>query len=51
VAEYYGRLLSWLVNGEFTDEFGKLHTGGPKYNLTHWEVRWKTAVVGGEQLF
>jgi hypothetical protein len=39
VAEYYGRLLDWLVNGQFTDEFGQLHTGGPAYkNLTHWEV-------------
>ena len=25
VAEYYGRLLSWLVNGEFVDEFGVTH--------------------------
>eukprot|EP00045_Choanoeca_perplexa_P011844 m.126996 g.126996 ORF g.126996 m.126996 type:complete len:251 (+) comp15790_c0_seq4:873-1625(+) len=38
VAQYYGRLLSWLVTGEFTDEFGVTHRGGPKYNLTHWEV-------------
>ncbi|EGD76938.1 hypothetical protein PTSG_07279 [Salpingoeca rosetta] len=38
VAEYYGRLLSWLTNGEFVDEYGTRHTGGPKYNLTHWEV-------------
>eukprot|EP01012_Entosiphon_sulcatum_P062894 TRINITY_DN8958_c0_g1_i1.p1 TRINITY_DN8958_c0_g1~~TRINITY_DN8958_c0_g1_i1.p1 ORF type:complete len:631 (+),score=103.19 TRINITY_DN8958_c0_g1_i1:28-1920(+) len=38
LAAYYGRLLSWIVNGEFTDENGVLHTGGPKYKLTHWEV-------------
>eukprot|EP00055_Hartaetosiga_balthica_P009775 m.39890 g.39890 ORF g.39890 m.39890 type:complete len:643 (-) comp6894_c0_seq2:1647-3575(-) len=38
VAAYYARLLSWLVKGEFDDEFGVRHTGGPKYNLTHWEV-------------
>eukprot|EP00056_Hartaetosiga_gracilis_P008820 m.126720 g.126720 ORF g.126720 m.126720 type:complete len:616 (+) comp12997_c0_seq10:1643-3490(+) len=38
VATYYARLLSWLVKGEFEDEFGITHSGGPKYNLTHWEV-------------
>jgi len=40
LAQYYGRLLSWLVKGEFTDEFGKSYTGGPAYGsrLTHWEV-------------
>eukprot|EP00043_Microstomoeca_roanoka_P017588 m.184224 g.184224 ORF g.184224 m.184224 type:complete len:614 (-) comp16665_c1_seq2:2397-4238(-) len=38
VTEYYGRLLSWLVTGSFVDEFGVTHTGGPAYNITHWEV-------------
>jgi hypothetical protein len=37
VSEYYGRLLSWMVNGNFTDEFGVVHTGGPQYDLAHWE--------------
>lgn len=38
VAEYYGRLLSWLIKGHFVDEFGNTISGGPQYNLTHWEV-------------
>jgi hypothetical protein len=43
LADYYGRLLSYLIKGEFVDEAGVRHMGGPKYNLSHvnghtWEL-------------
>lgn len=38
IAEYYGRLLSWMMKGGFTDELGVFHTSGRHYPLTHWEV-------------
>jgi hypothetical protein len=44
VADYYGRFASWIINGEFQDEFNNTITGGPKLGLgnlggvTHWEV-------------
>ncbi|CAE7909014.1 ARFGEF2, partial [Symbiodinium sp. KB8] len=31
MAAYFGRLLSYLVTGEFVDENGIKHTGGPAY--------------------
>lgn len=33
LADYYGRLLAYLVKGEFTDEHGVKHTGGPAYSF------------------
>lgn len=40
LADYYGRLLSWLVKGHFVDEFGRNITGGPRLGkaLTHFEI-------------
>lgn len=40
LADYYGRLLQWLVKGQFQDEFGRIVGGGPKLGkaLTHFEV-------------
>lgn len=41
VADYYGRLASWIVLGHFDDEFGNPHDGGPALGLdyvTHWEI-------------
>lgn len=41
VADYYGRLASWMVLGYFDDEFGNHHDGGPALGLeyvTHWEI-------------
>lgn len=39
LAQYYGRLLSWLMRGSFTDENGQVHGGGPAYeHLQYWEV-------------
>lgn len=40
VAEYYGRLASWILHGSFVDEFGREINGGPAYGdrVTHWEV-------------
>lgn len=43
MADYYSRLLAWLVVGEFTDEHGTVHSGGPKYDLSRanghvWEL-------------
>ena len=38
LGEYYGRLLSWFVKGQFVDENGKTVSGGPKFDIDHWEV-------------
>eukprot|EP00054_Salpingoeca_dolichothecata_P032975 m.266817 g.266817 ORF g.266817 m.266817 type:complete len:637 (+) comp31560_c0_seq1:162-2072(+) len=39
LAAYYGRLLSWMMKGEFVDEHNITHTGGPGFsNMTYWEV-------------
>ena len=40
VAQYYGRLASWVVHGYFWDELGRKIEGGPAWgqNVTHWEV-------------
>jgi hypothetical protein len=40
VAEYYGRLASWIIHGRFQDEFGHDITGGPAFgdDVTHWEI-------------
>jgi hypothetical protein len=35
---YYGRLVSWYVNGGFTDEYGKRHESGHHYKIPYWEV-------------
>lgn len=38
LGDYYARLVSWYVNGGFTDEFGKRHESGHHYNIPWWEV-------------
>jgi hypothetical protein len=38
LADYYGRLVSWYVNGGFTDEIGVRHVSGYHYKLPVWEV-------------
>lgn len=38
LGEYYARLVSWYVNGGFTDEFGKRHQSGHHYKIDYWEV-------------
>ena len=41
MADYYARLLQYLVNGEFVDEAGNKISGGPKYDLSGghiWEL-------------
>ncbi len=35
---YYGRLVSWYVDGGFTDENGARHESGYHYKLPIWEV-------------
>jgi hypothetical protein len=35
---YYARLVSWYVNGGFTDENGVRHDSGYHYHLPYWEV-------------
>ncbi len=35
---YYARLVSWYVNGGFTDENGVRHVSGYHYRLPIWEV-------------
>ena len=38
LGDYYARLVSWYVNGGFTDEFGKRHESGHHFNIPYWEV-------------
>ena len=38
LGDYYGRLVSWYVNGGFTDENGVRHESGYHYKLPIWEV-------------
>lgn len=38
LGDYYARLVSWYVNGGFTDENGARHESGYHYKLPIWEV-------------
>lgn len=38
ISDYYARLVSWYVNGGFTDECGVYHYSGHSYNIEYWEV-------------
>ncbi len=38
VADYYARVVSWYVNGGFTDELGKWHASGHRYKIDSWGV-------------
>ncbi|MGO9340052.1 MAG: GH39 family glycosyl hydrolase [Terracidiphilus sp.] len=38
LGDYYARLVSWYVNGGFTDENGARHESGYHYKLPYWEV-------------
>jgi hypothetical protein len=38
VGEYFARLVSWYVNGGFTDENGKRHESGHHFPIEYWEV-------------
>ena len=38
LADYYGRVASWFVNGGFTDENGVWHESGHHYQFPIWEV-------------
>jgi hypothetical protein len=38
LGNYYGRLVSWYVNGGFTDENSVHHNSGYHYKLPVWEV-------------
>ena len=38
LGDYYARLVSWYVNGGFTDENGKRHESGYHYKFPVWEV-------------
>ena len=38
LGDYYARLVSWYVNGGFTDENGVRHESGHHYKLPVWEV-------------
>jgi hypothetical protein len=38
LGDYYGRLVSWYVNGGFTDEQGQRHESGHHYKIPYWEV-------------
>ena len=38
VADYYARVVSWYVNGGFTDELGKWHASGHHYKVYSWGV-------------
>jgi hypothetical protein len=38
LGDYYARLVSWYVNGSFTDENGARHESGYHYKFPVWEV-------------
>jgi len=38
LGDYYARLVSWYVNGGFTDENGAKHESGYHYKFPVWEV-------------
>lgn len=38
IGDYYARLVSWYVNGGFTDENGARHDSGYHYKIPIWEV-------------
>jgi len=38
LGDYFGRLVSWYVNGGFTDENGARHDSGYHYKLPVWEI-------------
>ncbi len=38
LGDYYARLVSWYVNGGFTDEYGKRHESGHHFRIPYWEV-------------
>lgn len=38
LGDYYARLVSWYVDGGFTDENGVRHQSGYHYKLPYWEV-------------
>jgi len=39
VSEYYGRLLSWMILGNLTDEYGNVYVNkGDTYQIPFWEV-------------
>ena len=38
LGDYYGRLVSWYVNGGFNDENGVRHESGYHYKFPVWEV-------------
>jgi len=38
LGDYYARLVSWYVNGGFTDENGVRRESGYHYRLPYWEV-------------
>jgi hypothetical protein len=38
LSDYYNRLVSWYVNGGFTDENGIRHNSGYHYTFPVWEV-------------
>jgi hypothetical protein len=37
-ADYFARVVSWHVNGGFTDELGNWHASGHHYKVDYWEV-------------
>ncbi len=39
LGDYYGRVVSWYVNGRLVDEYNQSHTSGHALNITRWEVR------------
>lgn len=38
LGDYYARVVSWLVNGGFEDEYGKWHASNHHFKAGYWEV-------------
>jgi hypothetical protein len=38
LAQYFGRLANYFINGQFTDEFGIVHKATRKWPIQYWEI-------------
>lgn len=49
LADYYARIVSWYTQGGFTDENGKRHESGYRYELPWWGVLNEHDYLGAKQ--
>lgn len=49
LGDYYARIVSWYTRGGFTDENGRYHHSGHKYDLPWWGVLNEFTFLGPER--